>query len=130
MKVLVGFLDTPEGEAALAAAIDEVKLRDATLVVVHSLYGGGRDEERLPESAKSLHDVEARLDAEGLDYEIRELVRGNAPGDDLLAFAAEEDIDLIVIGVRRRSPVGKLVLGSNAQNILLNANCPVLAVKP
>lgn len=130
MKVLVGFLNTPEGEAALTAALAEAELRGATLVVVHSLYGGGRDESQLPAYTKSLQEVEQRLGAAGVDFQIRELVRGKAPGDDLLSFAAEEDVDMIVIGIRRRSPVGKLILGSNAQDILLGADCPVLAVKP
>ncbi len=130
MKVLVGFITTPEGEAALEAAIAEAKLRDARLVVVHSLVGGGRDEDQLPEYKKALDAVAARLEADGVDHEIRELVRGNAPGNDLLEFSRDEAVDLIVIGVRRRSPVGKLVLGSNAQDILLGADCPVLAVKP
>ena len=130
MKVLVGFVKSPEGEAALDAAIAEAELRSATLVVVHSLVGGGRDEEKLPEYTEALRQVEERLSAAGVDHEIRELVRGNSPGDDLLSFASEESVDLIVIGVRRRSPVGKLVLGSNAQDVLLGADCPVLAVKP
>ncbi len=130
MKVLVGFITSPEGEAALEAAIAEAKLRDATLVVVHSLIGGGRDEDKMPEYTVALRDVASRLESEGVDHQIRELVRGNSPGDDLLRFAADESVDLIVIGVRRRSPVGKLVLGSNAQDVLLGADCPVLAVKP
>lgn len=129
MKVLVGFIMSPEGEAALEAAIAEAKLRDAMLVVVHSLFGGGRDEDKLPAYTEALRAVGQRLDSEPIRYEIRELVRGNAPGDDLLSFAREEDVSLIVIGLRRRSPVGKLVLGSNAQDILLGADCPVLAVK-
>jgi nucleotide-binding universal stress UspA family protein len=130
MKVLVGYLKTPEGEAALDAAIAEARLRQATLVVVHSLFGGGRDEDKLPEYTAALREVGERLQAAGVEHEIRELVRGNSPGDDLLRFAADEAVDLIVIGVRRRSPVGKLVLGSNAQDVLLGADCPVLAVKP
>lgn len=130
MKVVVGFIISPEGEAALNAAIEEARLRSATLVVVHSLHGGGRDEELLPEYTRALQDVEERLRSVGVDFEIRELVRGNSPGDDLLQFAADEGADLIVIGIRRRSPVGKLVLGSNAQDIILGASCPVLAVKP
>ncbi|MEX2501565.1 MAG: universal stress protein [Trueperaceae bacterium] len=130
MKVLVGFVKSPEGEAALDAAIAEARLRGGRLVVVHSLFGGGRDEDKLPEYTEALAEVERRLQGEGIDHEIRELVRGNSPGDDLLSFASDEEVDLIVIGVRRRSPVGKLVLGSNAQDVLLGADCPVLAVKP
>ena len=51
------------------------------------------------------------------------------PAEDLISVADEESADFIVIGLRRRSPVGKLILGSNAQRILLDASCPVLAVK-
>lgn len=130
MKVLVGFLISPEGDAALDAAIAEASLRDAKLLVVHSLHGGVKDEEQLPAYTKALREVQDRLSSQGVDHEIRELVRGNSPSEDLLEFAKAEEIDLIVIGVRRRSPVGKLVLGSNAQDILLRADCPVLAVKP
>ncbi len=69
------------------------------------------------------------LEEKGLEHEIRSLVRGNDPAEDLIAVAEAESADFIVIGLRRRSPVGKLILGSNAQRILLDAGCPVLAVK-
>ena len=65
----------------------------------------------------------------GIEHETREMVRGLEPADDLVSIAESHDADLIVIGLRRRSPVGKLILGSNAQRILLDAHCPVLAVK-
>lgn len=130
MKIVVGYLQTPEGEAALERAIDEAKLRGASLQVVHSMRGGTRDEaEEAIRSREGLERVERRLQSEGVDHEVRELVLGHSPSEDLLAFCDDEGADLIVIGIRRRSPVGKLVLGSNAQDILLRADCPVLAVK-
>lgn len=130
MRILVGYLKSPEGAAALDAAIAEARLRDGDLVVVHSMPGGTRDEADKAAAYRSeLEAIEDRLTREGLRFEVRELVRGNSPSEDLLQFAEEERVDLIVIGVRRRSPVGKLVLGSNAQDILLRAHCPVLAVK-
>ena len=56
--------------------------------------------------------------------------RASSPAEDLINIAeARSTAELIVIGLRRRSPVGKLILGSNAQRILLDAPCPVLAVK-
>ena len=64
-----------------------------------------------------------------MDHEVRQLVRGMDPADDLVNVAQDVEADIIVIGLRRRSPVGKLILGSNAQKILLDATCPVLAVK-
>ena len=64
-----------------------------------------------------------------MDYEVRQLVRGFEPAEDLIGIAESAGAELIVIGLRRRTPVGKLILGSNAQRILLDAHCPVLAVK-
>lgn len=126
MKILAGFLRSPEGRAALERAIEEARLRDAELVVIHTL----RDEvDEIEAYRDELEKVNERLQREGIEHRIRELVRGNSPGEDLLQAAKEEDADLIVIGIRRRSPVGKLVLGSNAQDVLLHADCAVLAVK-
>lgn len=130
MRIVVGYLQSPEGEAALDRAIEEARLRDADLSVVHSMRGGTRDE--AVEAARyreELGRVEKRLAGEGIRYEVRELVLGHSPSEDLLAFCESEGADLVVIGIRRRSPVGKLVLGSNAQDILLRSECPVLAVK-
>ena len=76
-----------------------------------------------------LERIEADLREGGLEVEVRQLVRGKEPAEDLIAVADESDADLIVIGLRRRTPVGKLILGSNAQRILLDAPCAVLAVK-
>ena len=130
MKILVGYIRTPEGEAALKRAIEEAELRDAELFVVHSQHGGERDEtERSHAHGKELAAVRARLEAAGVYHSVRELVRGKDPGEDLVDYAQEIDADLIVLGIRRRSPVGKLVLGSTAQEVLLGADCPVLAVK-
>ena len=130
MKILVGYLKSPEGQAALARAIEEARLRGWQLVVLHSMRGGTRDEsEQVLEYREELEEIHKRLEDEGIDYEVRQLVRGRTPAQDLIEFSREEDVELIVIGIRRRSPVGKLVLGSNAQDILLQADCAVLSVK-
>jgi nucleotide-binding universal stress UspA family protein len=131
VDVVVGYVGTPEGEAAVSTAIDETRLRGARLVVIHSAKGGHweNEEDALADRA-SLADLESRLDTAGVPYVVKGLVRGNSPFEDLIDVAAEaEGGALIVIGLRRRSPVGKLLMGSNAQDILLNADCPVLAVK-
>jgi nucleotide-binding universal stress UspA family protein len=130
LRILTGYIRSPEGRAALDAAIAEAKQRGGELIVVHSMRGGGREDEReIIAYRDELAEVERRLASEGISFQIRELVRGQSPSEDLVEFANDEGVDLIVIGVRRRSPVGKLVLGSNAQDILLRADCPVLAVK-
>lgn len=130
MTIVVGYLKTDEGEAALDRAIDEARLRADRVIVVHSMRGGERDErDRVIAYREVLDAIRARLAAEGVDGDVRELVRGRSPDEDVLDAAEESGANLIVIGLRRRSPVGKLVLGSNAQTILLNAECPVLTVK-
>jgi nucleotide-binding universal stress UspA family protein len=128
--IVVGYVPKPEGRAALQRAVEEARLRDADLVVVNSHRGGREfDVEDAVESEEQLESIRAELRESGVKHEVRQLVRGMDPADDLVAVADEVDADFIVIGLRRRTPVGKLILGSNAQRVLLDAPCPVLAVK-
>ena len=130
MRIVAGFLRSPEGRAALTRALEEAELRDGELLVVHSMRGGERDElEQVMSYREEFEQLEARLRDSGVNYRLIEYARGNAPAEDLLQASKDEDADMIVIGIRRRSPVGKLILGSNAQDILLHADCAVLAVK-
>ena len=128
--VVVGYVPKPEGDAALTTAISEAKLRGAKLVVVNSHRGGAEfDGDAAIKTEQDMEAVKARLDEAGVSYDLRQLVRGFEPAEDLISIAEANAAELIVIGLRRRSPVGKLILGSNAQRILLDAHCPVLAVK-
>jgi nucleotide-binding universal stress UspA family protein len=128
--VVVGYVPKPEGEAALAQAIDEARLRNAKLVVVNSHRGGSDlDSNAATQADRDMDAVRAKLEGAGVPFDVRQLVRGFEPAEDLISIAEANDAELIVIGLRRRSPVGKLILGSNAQRVLLDAHCPVLAVK-
>jgi nucleotide-binding universal stress UspA family protein len=128
--VVVGYVPKPEGDAAVDQGIAEAKLRGATLIVVNSHRGGREyDDEKSARSEQDLTALEKKLADSGLEYDVRQLVRGFEPAEDLIGIAEDAEADLIVIGLRRRTPVGKLILGSNAQRILLDAPCPVLAVK-
>ncbi|GAA6527072.1 universal stress protein [Intrasporangium sp. DVR] len=130
MAIVVGYVATKEGRAALKRAAEECVLRGTKLIVISS-HRGGKDFDA-DESARfesELERIKGVLEEKGLDHEVRQLVRGNDPAEDLISVAEQEGADFIVIGLRRRSPVGKLILGSNAQRILLDASCPVLAVK-
>jgi hypothetical protein len=128
--LVVGYIDTPEGAAAVERAMVEAKHRGAPLVIVNSQRGGaGLDRDASLALDAEVEAVAQRARAQGLDVRVRQLVRDADPAADLISVAIEEDADLIVIGLRRRSPVGKLILGSNAQSVLLDAPCPVLAVK-
>jgi nucleotide-binding universal stress UspA family protein len=130
MAIVVGFVPTNEGRAALRRAAEEARLRSTRLVVINS-NRGGKDlaAEEAARYDAELETIKQELTAAGVDHEIRQLVRGLEPVEDLIAVAEETNADFIVIGLRRRTPVGKLILGSNAQRILLDAPCPVLAVK-
>jgi nucleotide-binding universal stress UspA family protein len=130
VAIVVGYVPTKEGRAALRRAADESLLRKARLIVINSQRGGRDfDADEASRFDAELKQVQSELDDEGIEHEVRQLVRGNEPAEDLIAVAQEENAEFIVIGLRRRSPVGKLILGSNAQRILLDAPCPVLAVK-
>ncbi|MDN5761400.1 MAG: universal stress protein [Microlunatus sp.] len=128
--IVVGYVPKVQGKAALRLAAEEAKRRKASLVVVNS-HRGGRDfdGDDAIESEAQLEEVRGHLRDAEVEFQIRQLVRGLDPAEDLVNIAKETSADLIVIGLRRRSPVGKLILGSNAQRILLDAPCPVLAVK-
>jgi len=130
MAIVVGYVPTNEGRAALRRAAEEARLRATRLVVINSSRGGHEmgPAEAL-RHARDLDEVRAELERDGIDHEVRQLVRGLEPADDLIAVAEEVAADFIVIGLRRRTAVGKLILGSNAQRVLLEATCPVLAVK-
>lgn len=130
MSVVVGYVPTKEGRAALRRAAEEAILRRSRVVVVNSVRPGRAGEgEADRDLAAELATVQAALDEAGIEHEIRQMNQTGEPSDDLISVAESEDEAFIVIGLRRRSPVGKLFLGSNAQRILLEAPCPVLAVK-
>lgn len=129
-SVVVGFIFTREGYAAVEQAVKEAKLRDAKLVVVHSMMGGSHEDgEDYIESATAVEDLSERLKAERIEFCTHEFVRGNTPSEDLMKAVNDHDAELLVIGIRRRSAVGKVLLGSNALEILHDTTVPVLCVK-
>jgi len=128
MPVIVGFVPTKEGRAALDAAVVEARRRGSRLLVVNASTGAASADNRYVDDAQ-LTDLRTELDASGLDYEISHAVHRKDPAEVLVELAEQTNAELIVIGVRRRTPVGKLLLGSQAQQVLLDAECPVLAVK-
>ncbi|WP_020388390.1 universal stress protein [Kribbella catacumbae] len=128
MAIIVGYVPTPEGIAALDSAIEEARLRGQRLVVVNSSRGEALVDKRFASGAE-WQSIEQRLTDSGVDHELTQLVASKDAADQILRLAEELNAELIVIGLRRRTPVGKLILGSQAQTILLEAECPVLAIK-
>ena len=128
MSVVVGFLATPEGRAALEAAVAEAVTRGERVVVVVSESPDSSEQSREQVEA-ALAEGDAELGRRGIDHEVR-VLRGGDVADDLISTVDQTGASLVVLGLRRRSPVGKLILGSNAQRVLFDAACPVLTVKP
>ena len=129
MTVLVAYVPTPEGEAAFSAAVAEATRRDEPLVLLNTPREGGVVSTSLA-SEESVRALAARASADGVELEVRQEPHAGELSDQVVRIAGEVDASVIVIGLRRRSPVGKLLMGSTAQRILLDADRPVLAVKP
>jgi nucleotide-binding universal stress UspA family protein len=129
MTVVVAHQVSPTSRAALVQGIKEATFRDTDLVVLHvveSLDADRREAYRLGVA----DEIEKIVGQDpGVSWELRLSTAGADLGDALLAQVGKIDADLLVIGARRRSPVGKAILGSVAQTLILEANLPVLVVK-
>ena len=127
MTIVVGYVPKPEGEAAIERAVAEAQLRGEDLVVVNSTSGDAAVDPSWA-SDEQLQSVAERLRAAGVRHEIVHSV-GKEPADHVVEVAEKAHASLLVIGLRRRSSVGKFLMGSSASTILMQAPCPVLAVK-
>jgi nucleotide-binding universal stress UspA family protein len=129
VTVLVAFLPTPEGEAAFAAGLTEASRRGEDVLLLNSPRGGApvSSDVASPEVVASLS---ARAEAAGVRLETHQEPHSGELADEVVRVAGTVDASVIVLGLRRRSPVGKLLMGSTEQRILLDADRPVLAVKP
>ncbi len=128
--IVVGFVDSRTGWAAFEATIEEAKRRNARMVVVHSAPGGdatpGKDIQKYEDL---FEDLAERLRRADISADFKLYIRGLTPADDIRRAAQETGAELIVIGYRERTPTGKAFLGSEAQDILREAPCPVLGVR-
>jgi len=128
VTVVAGYIPTPEGLAAVDQAVRFARQEGSRLVVVNTGHHGDNAHPSFA-SAADLDALRARLTDLGIQHEVRQPTGSRGAAEEILGAAAEQDAELIVIGIRRRSPVGKLITGSTAQQVLLDADCPVLAVK-
>ncbi len=129
MSILVGYDGSNAAMEALRLSIKHAKAFDAKVEIVRSMKGGGEDRaEKIELASNQLAFAEELLTKESIPCETHLLVRGMTPGEDMVRFAREKGIESIILGVKRRSKVGKMLFGSNAQYVILNAPCPVITV--
>jgi nucleotide-binding universal stress UspA family protein len=130
MKILVGFDGSNSAKDALALAKKHAAAFGAEVIVVTSLTGGSVTHAvEVEHATEDLENAKKVFDEDNIPCVTKLLVRGMTPGEDLVDYAREKEVDEIIIGIKRRSKVGKLLFGSNAQYIIIKAPCPVVTVK-
>lgn len=128
MTILVAYVARPEGEAALDKGLEIAKRRNERLIVVNASPGGTKEDPSMIDTLERER-VEKLLRQSGADAELKQFVRGKTPVEEIEELVESAQASLLIIGIRKRSAVGKLILGSVAQELLLSVSCPVLAVK-
>ncbi len=130
MKFLVGYNGSVEAKAALSLARDFAKIFNAKVFVMASMEGGaGEKIKDINQAEQNLREAKEFFDEQGVECESHQMARGFTPGEDLVKFAEENQIDQIYVGIEKKSKTSKLLLGSTAQYVILKAPCPVITVK-
>jgi nucleotide-binding universal stress UspA family protein len=129
MTVVVGYVPTPEGGAALDNGVAEATWRATKIVVVNIAVGNNFADPTFADE-KDLDAVRAKLTRAGLDFEIRQIRDAADVSASLLMVVEQEEAQLVVLAIRRTSAVGKLLLGSTVQDVIRAGPCPVLIVRP
>ena len=129
MTVVVGYVPDPTGYLAVTEAVRQARWRGTGIVVINAVDQAGYIRPTAADEL-DLDALAARLTADGVPHEIRHIDIGTGHASDAILGAVQDtEADLVVVGLHRRSPVGIAILGSNAQRVLLQAPCPVLAVR-
>lgn len=130
MKFLVGYNGSKAAQSALTLAKDFAKIFDAKVYVLVSMEGGSSEKlEEIEKARADLEYAEKFLKQAAVDCEVREMVRGLSPAEDLIRFATDNPIDHIFVGIEKKTRTRKILLGSTAQYVILKASCPVTSVK-
>ena len=130
MKFLVGYTGSEESKAALELAKDFANIFNAKVVVVTSMEGGaGERPEDISKVEADLKFASRFLEEAGTEFETQQLARGYSPGEDLVKFAEDNDIDQMFVGIEKKSKTRKMLLGSTAQYVILKSPCPVITTK-
>src|ERR1035437_2289639 len=122
MTILVAYVPRPEGQAALDKGIEIAKRRNEPLLVVNASPGGSMEDPSFAD-VQDFERVQALLSDVGLNAELKQFVRGKNAVEEIHALVESLNVSMLVIGLRKRSRVGKLIMGSVAQELLLTVPC-------
>lgn len=128
MTIVVAYTPRPDGQAALEQGIEAATQRREDLIVVNASPRGGQGDPSAA-AADDLERVKRRLEDAGIVFELRQFVRGKSAAEEVELVVESCNASLLVLGLRKRSALGKLILGSVAQQLLLSVRCPILVVK-
>jgi len=130
MKILVGYDGSNSAKDALKLAKDHAVALNAKVDVVTSMEEAKNSQyDDVRQAELGLEYAKALLEENNIHCETHLLIRGLSPGEDLVRFSEDNQISEVIVGVRRRSKVGKLLMGSTAQHVILNARCPVVTIQ-
>jgi nucleotide-binding universal stress UspA family protein len=128
MTILVAYVPRPEGLSALEKSISLAKERDENLIVVN-VTSGAVGEDSSHADAQDVERVEQMLSVSGIKFEFKHFFSGQNTVDVLEGLVASQSVSMLVIGLRKRSAIGKMIMGSMAHEILMTISCPILAIK-
>ncbi len=130
MKILVGYDGSNSGKEALDLAKKHaIAFKGEVDVVTSMVKGTEKERQDMDQAKRGLEYADVLFKENNIPCKTHLLIRGLSSGEDLVEFAQENNIGEIIVGVKRRSKVGKLLMGSTAQYVILNAHCPVVTVK-
>jgi nucleotide-binding universal stress UspA family protein len=130
MKIMVGYNGSNASKEALKVAKKRAKVTDAKVYVLTSMVQGSEKQlQDIGKAERELDYAKSIFERDNIPCEVHLLIKGLSPGEDIVNFAKEKRINEIIIGVEKKSKVGKFIFGSTAQYVILEAPCPVVAVK-
>ncbi|MBF0572927.1 MAG: universal stress protein [Desulfamplus sp.] len=130
MKIMVGYNGGESGERALKLARDYALLTNAFVHIITSMEGGENEKASdIVQAEKDLNFAKKLMESSGVKFLAQQSVRGLSPGEDIILYAKENEIDHIFLGIKKTSRTQKMILGSTARFVILKAKCPVTSIK-